>query len=375
MLESYEIKNFKSFKNRTSFDLKKTNYKTLVDTNTYNDILKGLLFVGPNASGKTNSVKALKFLLDSLFSNEDINMWKYKCLFSDDANMSFLYNFSINNSKIKYCIDFQIVDRIISEKLYENDELLFDRNGSVATINITEKVVHKDVPADTLFLRNVYFNTKFQGNETLQNWFEFLKNSVYIDLYERTTISYNGADVGLIKYLDSKGTNQINDFFSENNFDQYIEYDKSADGKMVKIESDEKMVYYKRKGIDEPIPMELESLGNNTLLHILPPLLYSIKNPGMIIFDEFSSGFHNDLEELIIKYFMKNSTNSQLIIVSHSTNLLSNSLLRPDQIYSVEFNTEGSFINRFSNEKPREAQNLEKMYLSGIFGGIPNYDN
>ena len=35
-----------------------------------------------------------------------------------------------------------------------------------------------------------------------------------------------------------------------------------------------------------------------------------------------SSGFHNMLEELIVKYFLLNSKESQLIFTSHSTNLL-----------------------------------------------------
>jgi len=81
------------------------------------------------------------------------------------------------------------------------------------------------------------------------------------------------------------------------------------------------------------------------------------------------------LEELLIRFFMKSANGSQIIFVSHSTNLLSTSLLRPDQIYSVEFDAEGSKIKRFSSEKPREAQNLEKMYLSGVFNGVPGYES
>lgn len=69
----------------------------------------------------------------------------------------------------------------------------------------------------------------------------------------------------------------------------------------------------------------------------------------------------------------KNET-IKVLFVSHSTNLLSNALLRPDQIYAVEMmGDEGSILNRFSDEQPRVAQNLEKMYLSGVFGGIPEY--
>lgn len=71
---------------------------------------------------------------------------------------------------------------------------------------------------------------------------------------------------------------------------------------------------------------------------------------------------------------MKKSSEAQLIFVTHSTNLLSNRIMRPDQIYSVEFDREGSCVKRFSSEKPREAQNIEKMYRSGVFRGVPRYE-
>ena len=40
----------------------------------------------------------------------------------------------------------------------------------------------------------------------------------------------------------------------------------------------------------------------------------------------------------------------------------------------IEFaNEEGSTVKRFSTEQPRSAQNVEKMYVSGIFGGLPHF--
>lgn len=94
----------------------------------------------------------------------------------------------------------------------------------------------------------------------------------------------------------------------------------------------------------------------------------------MLLIDEFSSGFHNELESLMVRYFMEKAKEAQLLFVSHSTNLLSNSILRPDQEYSVAFQSEkGSTVKRFSDEQPRSAQNIEKMYVSGVFGGLPEY--
>ncbi|MEE1281101.1 MAG: AAA family ATPase [Acutalibacteraceae bacterium] len=374
MIKSFEITNFKSFKDTTFFDFNKTNYQMLSDTHISNNILKGLMFVGANASGKSNAILAVKFLLDSLLGKNDINFASYHCLFSPDPATKLKYIFSIDNTDVQYEITYQTIDEYIQEKLFVDNVLLFERNGSFAKVNINEETTHSDVPNKTLFLRDIYFNTKFRGNSVLQKWFKFLSDSVYIDLYSKKVTTYKDINLNLKSYLDEKGTDEINQFFNEYNFEQNIEYSNISQGGMISIESVEKMIFYKRKGINEPIPFPLESLGNQTLLQILPTFFYCIKSNSMLLLDEFSSGFHNDLEELLIRYFMQKSTSSQVLFVSHSTNLLSNRLLRPDQIYSIDFNENGSLIKRFSSEKPREAQNLEKMYLSGVFNGVPKYD-
>lgn len=374
MLKSFEVSNFKSFKNRTKFDLEKTNYQVLANTNVNGDILKGLMFVGANASGKTNSVLAIKFLLDCMFGKNNVNMDNYICLFTKNPIMSLQYTFDIDGTEIIYIIQYQRIDKKINEDLVVDGKNVFTRDGSVAKVKITDEVTHTDVPKDTLFLRDVYFNTKFRGHEVLQKWFEFLSNSVYLDLYSKNAIQYKHIDLSLKSYLEEKGADEINSFFEEYNFEQVIEYDNKAEGNIITIGSPEKMIFFKRRGIDEPIPFIIESLGNRTLLQLLPAVFYCISQGGMLLLDEFSSGFHNDLEELLIRYFMKKADKAQLIFVSHSTNLLSNSILRPDQIYSVDFGSEGSVIKRFSSEKPREAQNLEKMYLGGVFNGVPKYE-
>lgn len=374
MLKNYEVDNFKSFKNATKFDLKKTNYQILSDTNTKNDILKGVMFVGANASGKSNSIIAIKLLLDCLLGKNDISLSSYMCMFSGKPILKLKYEFSIDDNDIEYQFAYQRIDNKINEDLLLNGKNIFTRDGSVAHVDITEANDYTDVPKNTLFLRDIYFNTKFRGNDILQKWFEFMSNSVYIDLYTRNIKQYRDIDLSLKSYMEKNGTLKINSFFDEYNFEQRIEYENTATGNLISVESPEKMIYFKRKGIDEPIPFVLESLGNRTLLQLLPAFFHCIENGGMLLLDEFSSGFHNELEELLIRYFMKKANEAQLIFVSHSTNLISNSLLRPDQIYSVDFGGDGSHIKRFSSEKPREAQNLEKMYLGGVFNGVPKYE-
>ena len=374
MLKSYEVCNFKSFKNKTKFDLEKTNYQTLASTNLQGNLLKGLMYVGANASGKSNALIAVKFLLDCLFSKTDVNMDMYMCMFSDNPIMSLGYTFDIEGTEIIYQIGYQRIDKKMNEDLFVDGEKIFTRDGSVAKVNLQEEKVYTDVPKRILFLRDIYFNTKFRGWDKLQKWFDYMSNSVYLDLYSKEAVQYKDMDLSLNSYLEEVGTDEINAFFKEYKFGQIVEYDKHAEGNKVSVESAEKMPFFKREGIDEPIPFVFESLGNRTLLRLLPLFFHCINNGGMLLLDEFSSGFHNDLEGLLIRYFMKKAEQAQLIFVSHSTNLLSNSILRPDQIYSVDFESEGSVIKRFSSEKPREAQNLEKMYLGGVFKGVPKYE-
>lgn len=376
MLTKIELENFKSFKNRTIIDLQSTNYKILNNSNVNeNGILKGAIFVGGNATGKTNIILSLKLLLDLLFREKLINIGTYKCLFSQESNIKLSYEFIIDEEKIRYCIEYDTKEKSLIEILYVNDKEVLNRIGKSAKSNITENSIFEDLDNKTLILRTIYFNTKFSNYPILKKWFDFLINSIYMDASVRVR-SNTYENLSLIDYLDKNGESEVNNFFDKYNFNQRIEYTEKSTGNMISIDTDgDKTIFFKRKGIDEPIPYIFESLGNKNLLNMLPSFFHIVKNSGMLIIDEFSSAFHNELEELLIKFFMTNSKNSQIFIVSHSTNLLSNSIFRPDQEYAVEFNDMyGSKLNRFSNDKPREAQNIEKMYNSGCFGGLPQYN-
>ena len=383
MLTEITLDNFKSFKNKASIDLTKTNYTILPQNVADNGVLKGCIFVGANASGKSTVILAVKLLLDLLFSERSLNSGLFLCMFGKRHDYTLEYDFLIAQKHIKYAFCVDTVKPMISEKLFIDNKLMMERMGLSAKSYIAEvtgvSYDETDVGKDTLFLRTLYFNTKFASNPVLAAWMEFLKKSIYVNMFDKTITSYGlDEDVLFTSYLEKKGCQSINDFFDEYNFEQNIEYQHSSKGNKVKIvfgvDESEKYVFFKRKGVETPIPFSEESLGNQNLLRILPAFLSAIKNNILLLIDEFSSGFHNELENLLVRYFMEKSQYAQMLFVSHSTNLLSNSILRPDQEYAVEFRGEsGSSVRRFSSEQPRSAQNIEKMYVSGVFGGLPEY--
>ena len=383
MLKKVEIKNFKSFKNQTEIDLSKTNYNFLSQNVNKDGILKGCIFVGPNASGKSSVVLSIKLLLDFLFKERNIKLGVLKSLLSEDESFSLTYSFVIDSQEVTYGFSINPDKPFIEESLFVDNKMMMQRMGTAAkSFIVNEQGVsydESDVDKETLFLRTLFFNTKFTSNKTLKDWMEFLQNSVYINAFERNIVYYGKdyKDLELSSYLKGNGLSKINDFFKEFNFEQDIEYTNQGAGNVSALAGDEseKNIFFKRKGVESLIPFTEESLGNQNLLRMLPTFLHVINKSGMLLIDEFSSGFHNCLEALLVRYFFEKAKDSQMIFVSHSTNLLSNSLLRPDQEYAVEFNgKEGSSVIRFSKEKPRLAQNIEKMYVSGVFGGLPQFE-
>ncbi|MBQ8844545.1 MAG: AAA family ATPase [Clostridia bacterium] len=387
MLTKVILENFRSFKNKTVFDLESSKYQILQDRNVKNGILKSALIVGPNATGKSTLIIAIRTLLDMLFRDNFTMRAFDSCLFCHKNNIHLEYHFTIDTKKIKYYFETDKNGNIVIEDLTIDDDKIIERkmlSGRVNINNKTTKIMDKLFSNKVLLLRKCYFSDVFATMPTINKLMEFLHFSVYVDASQQIAHSYNNIS-HLIQESDQNVIDEINSTFKSLNIGFRISKskenkiseinDKNGRVQSYSVKSEEPIIFFQRNDMKLNLPLEMESLGNQTLINMFPSVLYCCQHKCLLLIDEFSSGFHNMLEELIVKYFLLNSKESQLIFTSHSTNLLNTKLLRPDQIYTVDFEpNEGSFIERFSDENPREAQNLEKMYLSGKFGSIPDYN-
>lgn len=381
MLVKLKIKNFKSFKEETVFDfMTTTQCNNLKETNTANNVLKGAAFYGPNASGKSNVIAALRLLIMMMMSTEEVPLFEYHCLFNTEKQLvtNIEYEFIFDEDKITYKIELK-KGEISKEELLVNEEEIIKRNDVNAEykykLNENMKIRNVEVNKNMLAARKIGFETGYTENPALVKWLNYIKNSIYIDQSRRTVDSQGDKNL-IMNYLEQKGTKDINNFLELINYGQKIDYGKSYIGNYIKIEfTNKKEIFFTREDMKFALPAHLESQGNKTLINILPSILSTIENDGMLVIDEFDSSFHNELEELLLQYFMKKSNKSQLFFTAHSTNLLTSMLLRADQIYIIEYNSnKGSIRKRFSDENPRITQNWEKMYLSGVFDGLSNYN-
>ena len=375
MLTKMYLTNFMSFLDRTEFDFMSSKYTILNKTNIYdNTILKGGLFIGPNASGKSNALKGIAFLIN-LIKGDGASFGHSRCRFSKQPFVTLEYEFVFFNKRVVYKIESNVKTKSISEEILIDNILVLKRDGNRGELRIGDSVsIDDNLDNETLFLRTASFNTgRFPQEPVLRELMNYLQNSYYIDGYNR------GASWGktITKYAEEYGIDKLNKYLQDFNYDFFLEYGSTSTGKgaTISLGTSEKVVFFKRKTFPFPSIFYDESQGNQVFADMLPNLINILENPGMLIFDEFGNGLHNKLAEQIVKFFMKNANNSQLFITSHDTNLISNSVFRPDQIYLVTFDgSNGSKVTRISKFKPREAQNLEKMYLGGMFEGLPLYE-
>lgn len=382
MLTGITLKDYTTFIKETTFDFKATNSKILNETNVGgNRVLKGALFVGENASGKTQVLQAIVLLFDLLLDNTEQNFIVKKSMYTKGTKFSLVYTFNVDGNDIKYSVEFD-GNEINSEKLFVNNELKLERLKKNGKTYFGEEKDNDNINPSLSLLKLEYYNTRFNNDIVLNKWFDFLKNSLYINcLFGRRTIkSYNPVKLPeqiIEKYAESNDATKLNKLIDKLGYNSEVVFNKnfSNTDKTIVINSTKETIGLKKKGTNFVMPLPLESTGNKSFMNMILPINYVTKNNSIIIVDEFSSGLHNELEEALIKYFFNNSGNSQIFFTSHSTNLLDTSILRPDQIYSFKFDAkEGTLIKRFSDENPRESQNIEKMYLNGVFDGMPKYN-
>ena len=381
MLKTISISNYTTFIKKRTLDFTASKYTFLEDDNVgSSNILKGALLVGENASGKTNALKAIRFLIQAFVGVNTVDFFGMKSFYTEKPNYELRYVFVIDEKEIEYAIICTSAG-YKKEELYIDNQQYFVRNerGVIITKNGNAAEQHEPVSSNLLFLRSLFFDTGFSDNPVLAKWAQFLQQSLYINCHDHA-LEGNPTIINALatnQYLEMHGTQEINNFFKNIRYKQKIYFADTVKNKNATFRSDERFLSFEKDGTDTKIPMRYESNGNQSLIPILLAFIHATKNNCMLVVDEFSSDLHNELEECLVKYFFKKSRDSQLFFTTHSTNVLDTRLLRPDQVFSVKFDgANGTVLKRFSERQPmpRFAQNLEHMYLNGEFDGKPYYD-
>ena len=135
------------------------------------------------------------------------------------------------------------------------------------------------------------------------------------------------------------------------------------------------------RGEGEPVTFDLEdeSAGTQTWFRLIGPAFAALRLGQVLLLDEIDASLHPRLSARLIEIFQDPQTNTrgaQLVFTSHDTSLLNG--LNRDEVWLTEkaagATTRLVGLAEFGGERVRRSLNLERAYLQGRFGAIPEVD-
>lgn len=403
MLIEFSVTNFLSFKDKNTFTMIASSDNTLKDNYVEinkEKILKTTAMYGANASGKSNLFKILVIVS---------NMIKHSNFFAPNVMLPII-PFKLDKETINKPSEFEIkflVDGIRylygfkadNKNVYE-EYLTYYPNGRPVKIFTRENVDNYSFnSSDEKFLNDL--KEKNTSNKffisTATNWnyektkpaFDFLteKLGVVMSHEQINNYSYN------MYYNDKNKTleNFTLNFLEKADFNikgyKIIE-EKITEDKLriipdfISINSPMYKANTKHivNGNEYEFDILEESLGTQVIFSYIPVFKDVLDNGKVLIIDEFDKSLHPFLVKYIVEIFNDleiNKNGAQLIFNTHDTNLLDLELLRRDQIWFTEKNSEdgSTTIYPLDDFSVRKTENVEKGYLLGRYGAIPFLEN
>jgi predicted ATPase len=133
------------------------------------------------------------------------------------------------------------------------------------------------------------------------------------------------------------------------------------------------------EGQELPFDLAEESAGTQTWFALIGPALTALRSGQILLFDEIDASLHPKLSARLLELFQDPATNphgAQLIFTTHDTSLLNH--LNRDEVWLTEKGDNGSTtltaLAEYGGDKVRRSLNLEKAYLQGRFGAVPELD-
>jgi hypothetical protein len=441
MLARLTVRNILSFNEEQTFSMmpgqgrKKKEHKT--DPVGGVSVLKTAAIYGPNASGKSNLIRALAFAKymvlhgtrpDGLIEYDPFRLSKQ----SPEALSKIEIELQANGKNYIFGFEFSH-DGIDSEWLYEytkrSKNQIYSRNAGKFELNYILKRNKKDearqylqffaqsTPNNQLFLREV-FARNIKGNveniDDLLNVIDWFLNTLNI-IFPGT--SYNQGimmkaetddelkrlyaellrffDTGIdgIKLvsidIDKLGIPQSlireirTDLLKPRGFEKIgalrcngeLYLVSAKDGQII---AKKLMTVHKIKdgGNSDVVMFSLsdESDGTQRLFDYIPLIFDLFRGLKVFVVDEIERSLHPALIYQIFSLLLNNcaNLNSQLIVTTHETALMTQDLLRKDEIRFMKKNEHGeSHIVSLEEHNVRFDKELRNSYLEGEFNAIP----
>lgn len=394
MLCQFSFRNFKSYKEETTFDFQAASIpefsQNLLRSEKGSELLPVGVIYGPNGGGKTNLLQALSCLISTVVKpihdleknrQSVVIQQKVRCepfLFDEESKTQpteFEIFFRQGRNEYRYYLAL-LEDEVVSESLYwrsiggKRTGTVFERERSEITLgpSINKASMNRSVNPKMPYLSFLAINYDIPVIADVQNWFE----SCIIRSYTNPVI-----DSIVMISEDDTVKNQIVQALN----------DMGIDLTGYRFDREEKQLYTLRtvNGKVYELKFSDESNGTKKLIGVLPVLLLALREGRLVIIDELDAKLHPKLLRYVIAMFKNprlNTGGAQLLFTSHDMTTMKNSVFRRDEIWFAAENSNHESeiyslyeIRREDNERVNNTAAYDKQYMEGRYGADPYLTN
>jgi AAA15 family ATPase/GTPase len=362
-------------------------------------LLKLAAIYGANASGKSNILKAfdfyMRFILDSLTQLKPYEKIPFEpFLFVEKPGQSsgfFEIIFYFEHIWYKYQIRLN-KEKVLSEYLSaieSDDETVifnFDVVDNIHAYTEEDEKLLQFVRSNTTFLSTaVQFNHAF-----LKKIYRYLKNVIILlgenEIHDYTEGMLYGNEIkidDISEFINKAGIDHISEIMIKEedaspefitdvmdklgkNTEQVVAFDISITTRRV--------VFAHTYGKDYILPFRSESMGTRRIFELAGPLWDCMHHKKNLFIDEIESSLHDDLIEFFIRSFIENTKKSQLLFTTHNQTLLDSPLLRNDEVWFAQKDSNGGseFFSLAEFSDIPENVSRRELYKAGAFGALPH---
>lgn len=422
MLIRFSVENFRSINERTELSLVAADHDHTA-TRRVDGLDEQLLTLvgifGPNASGKSNVLAAIQWLRDAVFRSlrtwdEGIPVDQFLFSSSADAVTGFEIEYVIDGVRFDYQLEVT-AEEILYEGLFHyplgRRRRIFERNrldlvlqdglgqlsgarklltprslmlsiarrfGEKLTVSVANEIIGTDslgLPRTRRFFGGgpstfrMRSRHRWYTRPELED-FDVADDEAIVDGESSYDAALKTREQGLaLLRMADLGIVDVEDIQDESALASGESRLMARRTQFIHTSGEEKFA----------LDMAEESAGTRTWFGLVGPVLDALRRGSLLIFDEIDASLHPRLSAELLGLFASQTTNpknAQLIFTSHDASLLAR--LNRDQVWLTDKNDLGSTelvpLTDFGGDRVRRSQNLEKSYLEGRFGGIPDVD-
>ncbi len=391
MLISVKINNCFAFNEEVEFslkaDLRTKKFPFNYYTNDNVNILKSAIIYGPNNTGKTNFIKCIReikntllnkksYLMANIFNNNDVSSIELKFLDKDEI---YSYSYKYNWFKGEYLYE-KFAQLIIDEYKNEKEKIYFLRdiiNNQFSSINQELEKTLSILSKDNILIYTLDTEKFPVLNVIKEKLITLGEKIVVIDMNDAN----DQMEIEILKENSERSKKLVELIKSADLYLDNLYYDENAElsfAKDVKAEFREKFklvsVYKNQK-----MPSFLyDSVGTRKFSSLAAYIIDCLEKEKILFVDEIDSSLHFKLTRAIFSLYNNDiNQKSQLICTSHDVSLLDcKRLFRKEQIWFTDkddYSTKlYSLKNYLANEDGvRSDSDIYDLYSKGLFAAIP----